>query len=243
MNRNKLLIGLVILAVLAAIGFGSFWWAIGRTPSFYRQAQTQTLDLKARKAESDDFVRNALELTEQVQHEDSWGAEFTDAQVNNWLAEEFAQKFSDALPDGITEPRVKFNDGRLLIGFRYQRDGWNSIVSIGARPWVPEPNQLAIQIDSIRAGMLPVPLEEILEELRQRVETGGWRTEWRMNDGADVVIVHLSGGKPDEPVLDAINVTAHKLRLSGHRKGTSSEIPTGREALNQTAERVSSGLR
>lgn len=243
MRHKKLTIGLFAVTILVASAAGSFWWAVARTPDFYRQAQSQTLDLKARKTESDDFVRNTLQLTQQVQHADSWGTEFTDTQVNNWLAEEFAHKFSDVLPEGISEPRVQFVDDRLLIGFRYQQGGWNSIVSIEARPWVPEPNKLAIQINSIRAGSVPVPLEEILEELRQRVETNGWRTEWRTNDGHDVVIVHLSSGKSDEPVLDAIVVSDRKLRVSGHRKGTTAELPTGRDALNQTAERVSSGLK
>jgi hypothetical protein len=115
------------------------------------------------------------------------------------------------------------SDATLEVGFRYQRETWNSVVSVRVRPWVPHPNRLAFEIQAIRAGLVPIPLEHILHELSRQFETEGWRVEWSQANGNDVVMLHLDRsdrlnwtGK-DRPVLEGVQVVAGAIRVAGRR--------------------------
>jgi len=112
---------------------------------------------------------------------------------------------------------VKLNHEAIQVGFRFEQDDWSGVVSLRLRTWVPEPNRLAIEIQSIRAGLFPVPLDTVLEEIFQQIEMEGWRTEWKQSDGHDVLLVRFDSGAEDQPILEAVVVTEGALRISGRR--------------------------
>ena len=165
MKPNKVLGFLAILLLLAiGCGTGSVVWALRQVSGFYDEVLREEPNPAVCREEAKKFVQRTLQLIEKVQQFESWSEEFTQQQVNSWLAEELHHKYAELVPEGASDSRVRFSPGAIQIGFRFQRDGWNRVVSLKVKLWVPEPNHLAIEFKSVKAGLVPIPLENILQE-------------------------------------------------------------------------------
>ncbi len=215
-RKNMILFG--ILSAMLAIGCASsLYWALVQSPDFYEEALAEQTDPVVQQEAAKRFVQRTLQLVDEIRHSKTWSEEFTEQQVNSWLAVELHQKFSDWVPSGVSDPRVKFDDEQIHIAFHFEQKKWDGIVSLQLKPWVTEPNRLAIQIKSIRAGLVPIPLDEVLHKIANRFETDQRRFEWRQVDGTDVVIVDLNATHDDVPILQAVEVMDGAFRLSGNR--------------------------
>lgn len=221
--RKLAIVAVALLGLLGAVGVGVYW-ALKHVPEFYEQALAEKIDPVVRKAAAKQFVQTTLRLVDRIQNEDTWSEEFQQTQINSWLAEELHQKYEEVVPPGITQPRVRIKKGTVLVGFRYADDTFQGVVSVRLRPWVPSPNRLAIEIESVRAGVVPIPLQDVIDEVTATFETEGWHVEWQQANGNDVLIVHLdSGGKDDQPTLERIDVVEGAVRVFGRRVSPSAE--------------------
>lgn len=219
MARKRLAYIAIALLLTVAGGAGSIYWAAVQVPDFYQQALTEQPDPVVRKAEAKRFVQRTLRLVDDIKHSDSWSEEFEQQQINSWLAEELHRKYADAVPKGVSEPRVNLVDGVIEIGFHYRHKDWSGIVSLRLRPWVPEENQLALEIESIKAGLVPIPLDDVIKELSAKFNADSWKLEWSQSNGNDVLIVHFESEKEDEPVLTGVQVEEGVVRVAGERRG------------------------
>jgi hypothetical protein len=227
------LVGSLIVAAVGC-GLAAFFWALVQVPEFYGTALDEQPEPAGRQEAARAFEQRTLQLVEGIQHADEWSEEFTQTQINSWLAEELHPKFGQLVPAGVSDPQVLLAGETIEIGFRYRRDHWNSVVSVRVRPWVPQPNRLAFEIESIRAGLVPIPLEHILHELSDHFETDGWRVEWNQTNGNDVMILHLdrtdfdradrlNWTSKDRPVLEGVQVVDKAIRVTGRRLTPSRE--------------------
>src|SRR6478672_4361909 len=152
----------LLVAGLAAIVVGGLCaWCIvhasRRAPDFYRQALAAPVAAQAEKGGQ--FERTALDLHNQLQHFGRWEASLTQEQVNGWLAIDLPSKFPDALPSGVSEPRIAIEDGKMRIALRYQRGGVDTVLSIAGEAYLTsQPNEIAVRLDQARAGLVPIPL-------------------------------------------------------------------------------------
>lgn len=212
------IVGVLLLAAGGLVGWA--WWASKQVPSFYAEAMASDLAPQERKQAAEEFVRATLRIVEDVEHADVWAEEFRQDQINSWLAEELRQKYPELAPEEITDPRVGLHEDSLWLGFHYTGPSWEGVVSIEVRPFVPEPNKLAVEILAIRAGLVPIALGEVLQEIGQQVEMEGLPVVWTRRNGHDVALVTLDGG-PDGPVLESIEVEEGVIRASGKGRGMS----------------------
>ena len=222
------------LCLLLAVGgaAGALLWALTRVPEFYVQALSVEVDPAIRKQSAEEFVANTIQLVQDIEHEPEWSEEFTQDQINSWIIEELHQKYARHVPAGVSEPRVRFVNGLIFIGFRYKQKGFNGVISFQARPWISEPNQLALEIESLCAGVVPIPLEKIIDKVSQQLASKGWQIEWTQSDnGNDIAILHLDPDGQAEAVLESLDVIDKAIRLSG--KGKAEYVPdaesTGRK--------------
>jgi hypothetical protein len=222
MRRKKWVFwGAAAFLVLVGIASGLLW-ALLRVPDFYAQAATTVpREPEERKRAAKQLVQETTNLINGIKHSDEWAATFKQDEVNSWFLEELSQsKDRDVVPEGVSEPRLAIHDGYLQMGFRFQRKGWSGIVSLRLKPWIEDQNQLAIEIESIRAGIVPVPLEEMLHQLTQKLVDEGWEVKWNHANGHDVAVINLNKKRnPDSPVLDSLTVADGEVRIRGHRKG------------------------
>lgn len=219
MSRKRL--GWIAGLLLAAAGCGTagLFWASLQVPDFYRQALPPDPDVRRQVA--DRFVQRTLELADGIRYDRRWAEEFHERQINAWLVEQFPRQDEEFLPEEVSDPRVRFEAETVQIGFRLNREGWNGVVSLRLRPWVSAPNRLAVEVQSVHAGLLPVPLDRILPKVRQEFRSHGWRIERSRSEGHDVFIMHLDRLRFEDgevPVLEAVEVDDGMLRISGRRR-------------------------
>lgn len=209
-------IALVLLLLLLAVG-GYVLWAVHRVPPFYEELIAVKIEPSVRKAEAKEFTQNTLALIDDVKQSRDWTHDFTQRQVNSWFIEELNGKFSDLLPPGAKDPRIKITDEDVLLGFKYTHTAWSGVVSLRVKPWVPQPNQLALEIASVKAGTLPIPLEDVLKEIQRSIESRGWKVEWRQRDGNEVLLVDFTNSKKNRSVLKSIALQEGRVRVSGEK--------------------------
>jgi hypothetical protein len=182
-----------VIALLAVATIGLAAWAAYRAgqrmPRFYREA------LAANPIEQEvagsQFEREALSLHNQIRRVGRWEARFTQDEINGWLAAELPVKFPKALPRGVSQPRVAI-DRRLHVAARYQHGDLETIISLTGDTYLTEePNEIAIRIDQVRAGALPVPLAQFLEEIANAAAVAGLPLRWTELEGRPVALINL----------------------------------------------------
>ena len=232
----KLRCGIALGALTAvAVGGGiTLWWATAQSPEFYRVADQQLANPVVRKRDAKQFVEQSQQLVQSIQTSSSWSQEFTDAQINAWLAEELPRDYAEWMPPEVSQPRVQLRGDGIRIGLRIDEPGpWSGVVSLHVKVSVPAPNQLAIQLQSIRAGLVPVPIKAIIEQVTEQAEENGVRIEWRKVGDDDVAIVSLIHEGENAPQLEAVELSAGLIRVTG-----SSQPKNGAFQFEPRLERV-----
>ena len=239
-HKKWILLGTASFLIVAG-ALGTLLWALLRVPDFYSQASAGVpKDHAQRQQAAKEMVQHTTNLVNNLQHEDEWSATFNQTEVNSWLVEELHQdKYKKLVPEGVSDPRVAIHDGRLQVGFRLKRNGWNGIVSLKLKPWMAEDNQLAIEIESIRAGIVPIPMEDMLHDLTKELVNGGWDISWNHAHGHDVVVINLSR-KANAPVVEAVALSEGEVQIRGRRKEGKPQT-AGPHNSSQTAQTQVSG--
>lgn len=230
MIRKRLALAAVSLLLMLGIGWGGVYWAMFQVPDFYASALAEVPpDPVIRKRAARRFVQHTLDLVDSLQNSERWSETFEQDQINSWLVEELHNpKYAGLVPRSVSEPRVLLRQEQILIGFRVSQRRWDGVVSLRLRPWVPEPNQLALEVQSVKVGLIPYPLDDLLEDISVQLAAEGIRSEWRQMDGNDVLVVHLDRGDRERlPVLEAIEVGDGEIRVSGRGRMTRSAMRLG----------------
>ena len=172
--------GVIVLAVLT-LGPLALWASLRYQPAVYvKMAQTPG---KEREQSAQQFVASGLQLRNDIENEPEWEAVFTDKEVNAWLAEDLMKDFAREVPPQVQEPRVAFETGLVTLAFQFHQGPMKAVVWVVAEAEVPEPNTLELSLLKIRAGALPVPADEVLENLVQFARQRGADVKWARVDG------------------------------------------------------------
>lgn len=220
MNWKRFAIILTCLCLAVVAGGGALRWGLIQAPDFYETAIETKVDPVVRKQKADKLVKRTLKFVEEIQTSDAWSQEFTEDQINSWLAEELEEKYPEWVPKGVGDPRVKLTQDMIQVGFRFKSEEFSGVISLKLKARVIEPNKLSIEVNSIRAGLLPIPINTVLDEIVTQVETDGWPIEWTTIDGRDVAVVTLAKGKQDEPELKTVEIMPGSFRVTGNRRPT-----------------------
>lgn len=210
--------GLAVLAVAMLLAGTGLFRATAHVPDFYRDALVAAPPPEVRKDESRELERQAQELVAEVDRSDAWSARFLQSRINSWLAEDFAAEHGTRLPHGMRDPRVAFEPGRIACGVRIGRHGWDGIASVVLRPRMLGPNQLAVEVEAIRAGLLPVPIESLREEALTLCGNRGLPARWEQNDGHDVLVVDLDPSGTAGAVLESVDVQSGVVTIAGRSR-------------------------
>lgn len=205
----------LLLAVLTS-GAGWVWWGTAQSPEFYEAAQRTIADPVERKQAAQEFVEQSQHFAEEIKTLPEWAQEFTETQINAWLAEEFPREFAEWIPPDVSQPRVKIQSDGLRIGVKVNQVGvWNGIISVHAKVRIPAPNQLAIELQSVHAGRVAVPLKSVIDHLSEYANESGLHVEWRQEGDREVGIVRLAHDGSEAPQLERIELRDGAIRVSG----------------------------
>lgn len=230
-----------VFGIVLVVG-GAGLWALLQVPEFYTQASAALpKDPVIRQEAAKQMIQRTTDLVNKIETAEAWTTTFEQTQINSWLAEELTKaKYADVVPEGVSQPRVMIGKGDVKVGFRVRQKGWSGIVSLAVRPWVTEDNQLALEIETVRAGLIPVPIDKVLVEATDRLREHGWKVTWKQSNGNDVAVVRLNEGEKDAPVLESIEIEEEAVTVIGRRRDARrSERPrNGQIAADPRSHRV-----
>ncbi len=208
----------IILGTLTALPAG-VWLCLTYQPSYYRDIVLQTR--KQREGKARKFVAQSLQLRNDICNEPTWEAVFTDQEVNAWLAEDLVTHFADQLPPEVNEPRVIFELDHVILAFRLRQRGVQSVITVVARTRVPEGNTVELTLEKIRAGILPVPADNVLDRIIEYARARGIDVEWTRREGYPVVLIRYTPNLTrDDVQLEELQIRAGQMRLAGRSDRT-----------------------
>jgi hypothetical protein len=223
----------VLLGILVVAGCA--YSVLRHEPEFYRAALHDGLSAEERREYARKFEQTTGRLIGEAGNDERWSQEFSEVAVNSWLADELPGKYAELLPENVSAPRIKFEKDGLRIAFRTSRGPWSGIVSGRLNVWVPSPNELAVQVQSLSAGLVPIPVDEFSGKLVEALGISGWRTEWKQSTGGDVLVVALDEAESAraQPRLEAVELQSGRLRISGSRTTGEKSRTARRPAANR----------
>ncbi len=190
--RLTLWIGCSVSAVLIAGLIGMFF-ALRYEPKFYRDALA--VESETQEKGSDQMLQRTAALVSDVHKPGKWHAHFTAEQINGWLAVDFVKNHPATLPPLFHNPRVSIDSDNIALACRYEGGIVSTVLTLTVEPYVPEENVLALRIVRVRAGLVPMPLEKVLDGISDAARRSEWRIEWRQSGGDPVAL--LSAPPPD----------------------------------------------
>ena len=229
---------MVLLALLAGgVTVYLGYRATQQVPEFYDQVLH--VEPQVQQVAGYELEQQVLQLHNEVRETGDWEALFTDEQINGWLAFDLPEKFADALPPGVSEPRVEVEPHQAQIACRYETGQFRSVVSLALEiQLTDEPNVLAVRICQARAGMLPLPLSRFLDQISQRAGQADIMVRWTQQDGDPVALVTIPMRHEQYPRreihLDTVELREGAVYLAGS---------TRPDTVNQQAASSSSGLK
>ncbi len=197
----------------------AIWFSLTYQPSYYRAIVSLPRAQSELKAKH--FVAQSLQLRNDICNEPTWEAVFSDQEVNAWLAEDLVTHFADQLPPEVHDPRVLFETNRVILAFQLEKSGIQSVISVVARPRVPEGNTVELTLEKIRAGILPVPADNVLDHIIDHARRHGVDVQWRKQDGYPVVVLRYTPNlSRDDVQLEELDIRNGQIRLAGHSDRT-----------------------
>ncbi len=192
------------MTLLVVLGLAGLYFAARHEPAFYRDALR--IERAALRRGSERMLQRASAMQRATAKPGRWRAVLAAEEINGWLAVDMVENHPGTLPPELSEPRVEIDSEGISLGCRFRRNVLNGIVSLRVRPFLAEPNVLALRIEYVRFGLLPLPLEQVLDRVSQAARDMQWRLEWRRSGGAPVALLSW----PDD---DALSVRIESLEL------------------------------
>ena len=185
-------------------------------PAFYQAAVDR--DPALLEVDNDKCLQQAAALASDLQSPGPWEAIFSADQINGWLAVDLARNYGESLPPQIQNPRIDFHSGAATLACTYRSAGHETVMSIAFDLYLSQPNVVALRLRRVRAGLLPVPLADVLRVIDQAGRGFGLMVEWRQVGGDPVALVHLSHAIDDEDghlQLEAIELREGEIYIAG----------------------------
>ncbi len=220
MPRRKLIYWTAFGAILLAIGLTALGSFIKHEPNFYHQTQLSAGEPRKQIAMacSRKFMQMVLDKNAKTA---DWGCEVSEAELNSFLLEVFPDKGeSEGLRKlGISSPSVVLEgENKLRLAFRYDTGWFSTIISYDLKVWLvqKDPNVIAIEFQSARAGALPISSQAILQQLCEVGRKLDYKVNLYRHEGNSVAVVQL---QPNEIhptwILTALQVKDNKLTVHG----------------------------
>jgi len=207
-----------VLGVLIALPVAG-WLALTHQPSYYRRMIQ--LPRAQREVKAKQFVAQSLQLRNDIVNEPTWEAVFSDQEVNAWLAEDLVTHFADQLPPEVHDPRVLFETDRVILAFQLNKGGVQSVITVVARPRVPAENTVELTLEKIRAGLLPVPADNVLDRIMEHARLRGLNVQWQRREGYPVVVLQYTPNLAREDILlEELEIRSGQIRLAGRSDRT-----------------------
>jgi hypothetical protein len=214
MNRKSVLLGLGLLLVVTGSVSAGLVLLIRNDPDYYLRCAIPPGVERQKHSREFQSEFSAL-LTHCMNHyDDEWTDQFTQEQINSYFQEEdFVRSgtMETVLPEGVRAPRVAIEPDKIRLAFRYGSGAWSTIISIDIRVWLTkEPNVVALELQSLHAGALPISAQSLLQQLSETAQQNHIEVTWyRYRNGNPVALLRFQADRP-RPTVQLRRLELHK---------------------------------
>lgn len=199
-----------IAAMVIAMLVGLLIYQLHRAPDFYRQAVEQPA--ASQQVASDEFLSNVTATVSQAQRPGAWRTEFTEEQVNGWLAFDLPRNHPELLGESNHAPRVELDENIGRVAFEY-RGLVNTVVCLELSAEVRDPRTVAIRLQSLSGGAVPLPLGSVVEEVSAAAAQLNHEVHWTEEDGRPVALVTIPDLEENGQEITLVDVRLQPDRL------------------------------
>jgi hypothetical protein len=218
MKRRSVLFGIGLGLLLVGVG-AVLVLLLFHEPAVYARAGQPEGD--ERKQLSGQFNSEFFRLYDEIQHDPKWGATFTQESINSYFDEDFVRTgiAKSVLPEGVTAPRIAFEPDKIRLAFRYHVGPWSTIITIDMRVWLAnkrEPNVIALELQGLHAGSMPIAAQSLLEQISETARQNGIEVIWYRYHGNPVALLKFQANQPHPTIqfLD-LQLDTGKLIITG----------------------------
>jgi hypothetical protein len=228
MSRRSVFVGLGIVVLLA----GSFGAVLLLLLHYEPRAHRDSALPAGPEREhcSDEFYSEFSELLSAMNGKEPWSRSFTDKQINSFLKEGFIHSgmSEKLLPEGISEPRIRFETERMWLSFCYRSRFIKTIVSIRLRIWLPvgQPNRVAVCLEKFQAGLVPCTAQWLLERISEVGRQNGIDVTWYRHEGYPVAVLCFQADQPSPTLqLTAVTLAPGSISIHGQANDAKAQLP------------------
>ena len=219
---------LLLLVILTSAG-GALAAALKREPAFYTAAESETASVEI-ASQSSRLMTRVQDLLNDVGTKPKWGATFSANELNCFL-HEYAREVNERLGGKFPTPRVHIDGDRVRIGVRSGHGFASGVLWIELRAWLvaSEPNCLAVEIASIRLGMIPVTEQSVLDRISEVVWQSNVEVTWYRHHGKPVGIFKFfaDDSRRLSKQISAVQISDGQLTIAGRSSVDNSLAPAG----------------
>lgn len=222
-RRVKMVLAIVVgAAVLVGVALLGVFLAARYEPGFYCEAME--VDPSVLEQGSDQMLQQAAALASAIKKDAHWESLITAEQINGWLAVDMVKNHPNALPSMLRDPRVAIDSKRITLACRFEQDGVNSVLSLTVEPYMPEPNVVALRIVKARAGLLPAPLNKVIDGVKRAARAMQLHLEWRHTNGDPVALLSFPPTDDEQPVcIETLRLGEGEIYLAGSKPAKESQ--------------------
>lgn len=193
---------------------GSVGWLLQVEPNFYTERLCE-LEPEKRHQCNNQFLNTASRLINDLQNSTAWQATFREQDINGWLAEDFeANHAQKVLPVGVRKPRVEIQGDQCRLGFSWSVGPVSSVIQISARAWIPRRNLLLVEVESVKAGWLPLPTTYPRTVIEQFLESQSLEVSWKRNGSRLVALIDFTPVQR-KVVLNRVEIRDGQIGIDG----------------------------
>jgi hypothetical protein len=191
MNRKSVLFGIGVGLLVVSVGT-VLTLLLVHEPAVYARANQP--EGEERKHLSGHFNSEFLRLYDGIRNDPTWYATFDEKSINSYFEEDFIHTgiAKSVLPEGVSAPRVAIEPDKIRLAFRYNIGPWNTIITIDMRVWLAnkrEPNVIALELQGLHAGSLPIAAQSLLEQISETARQNGIKVIWYRYQGNPVALL------------------------------------------------------
>lgn len=212
---------LLLFALLAVVGVvvcvgGGMYWAVTTAQPYYHVALQQPPEVLQ---ESSRQLENRFStLHSDLQSQGTWHTVVSADELNGWLAYKLPESFPDVLPKEIRDPRVAITAEQVIFAAKSELAGVEAVVSVFVEPFVTDDGDLAVELQQVLAGSLPVPTADLIDRVARGTRRAGLPIRWTQSEGKTVMIVARELWDTEQTqhrTLDALELAEGEMFLSG----------------------------
>jgi hypothetical protein len=234
-RQRALRCGLVCGLTLGFVLLGLFG-AATRVPDFY--ARQLAVSRQSASISGEQMQQKVDQFQSDVSQPGTWQVEFTEDQINAWLATQLLARLPRSIPPHVTEPRLAIEANLAKLGAQYCKGNLSTVLSLDFIPVVAgRDNRLAVRIQAARIGAVPGLAERATEAISMAARCCRIDLAWEKEpDGT--LVGHFQFDRQlldlDCPLeLRQIELSDGRVRIQGETLAT---IATRDTPINQAEE-------